>query len=1324
MKKRTITKNPGTRNGPPPRPSGAVFIASILLLPLLALPQSPALAQGGPTISYFSPTGGPAGTLVTVVGEHLANNLAYDLRVTINGVESPISSLTDQTVTFVVADGTTTGPIDLTTSAGAASTAGPFVVSPLTVVVEPARISLFPDSSRSIHASVLGDPLLDVTWSVNGVPGGNAEFGTVTQANPSTYTAPAIVPAEDLLIRAASAANPDVFASVRVSVVDPAGGIPDMVIARADPADFTQHPDIGLEVSRTRVLLSLAGGASAGSLQSVLSQYGGEIVGGIPEFDALVITISDTGDLTTVSQAVDALAALPSVESAEHDVLMQAQSVPRRPDALDLVYVRGSVGDFYSTLPGGVPMGFGYTHHDSDTLWKWDWNPDGANWGYEYCNFPQAWNWYRYVNKIHENSPFPGRLVSVGVVDLNPIKQTHQDLAGIVTRLTGPKIQSGSHGTHVAGTIGANWTDGVGFSGASPFVRIFDSPVVAAGDLFEACRQLARNSSGIRVINMSLGYGWFDTQFGEYDAANNTMAGSTWKWALDADNNLGLWDLIGLPAYNPRQSQLVQNHGETARKIADWFANPASGHNAIFVISAGNDRTDIPALLASTATTTPAGVLQDYTAAHPTDPVGAQARRDEWLTPGPSAEYNNCFAYAAYNGAGNILVVEALDTNSSRDNIDRASFSNIARPAPRHPGWNLGFSAPGVKILHTSVVDVDGHFPAGATLSTYQLKSGTSMAAPHVTGLIAYLCAVDPDLSIGDIITVLQNSSRPFGAPGVGVVGAPVVDAFEAVMQIDELNAGDPAKRKWIKKALLNIDDGTVDGNDRLVEGDAHGSTDAGGFTPDFMTIDMSDFRRFRDADLQVNGRDHFNGPVDSPKKDLNGDGFVETPAEENVYPRVDFDGDGWLTDDDLAVMADVELWDDDVVDDAGLTDEELLNRLAELRLSADIKLDADDLFANAEYDIDNIRITARVRQDNAWIYEARVTLTDEDIDGPEGDERRVITLPASLGTVVRSIYIDGKAYNGNEERFYVSTHELIEGISPLTGEDKHFRLRKGAPVFTVDSVAAEYNESACLNLAVEFDDGTSTAIETHPDPGGGGDAYTPFTVTFDYSPDLGSIQETGECFLLTTSSHPDEYSIQAQVRTETGTLINPFDSPFAETKAFVRTAVIREPAGLALDSRGNMYVSDSEEGDITFIPPQEEGLAFIQGLDSPGDVEVDARGRSVIIAEANGKVSRYYFGLSGRVTNPAGHLLVFARVYVDTPAGTIPGDAHDEPYSRIETKEDGRFHVLGLLAPEMGFDPVEVVVTIEYEEKSQAFPITLEPVGQTVMDFVFDPPE
>jgi hypothetical protein len=68
----------------------------------------------------------------------------------------------------------------------------------------------------------------------------------------------------------------------------------------------------------------------------------------------------------------------------------------------------------------------------------------------------------------------------------------------------------------------------------------------------------------------------------------------------------------------------------------------------------------------------------------------------------------------------------------------------------------------------------------------------------------------------------------------------------------------------------------------------------------------MKDFRRWRDALLQVEGRAsaHLDGSPRHPKKDLNAnDRWPADGDDENVFPRVDFNGDGRVSRDGVGVL-------------------------------------------------------------------------------------------------------------------------------------------------------------------------------------------------------------------------------------------------------------------------------------------------------------------------------------------------------------------------------------------------------------------------------------
>jgi hypothetical protein len=130
------------------------------------------------------------------------------------------------------------------------------------------------------------------------------------------------------------------------------------------------------------------------------------------------------------------------------------------------------------------------------------------------------------------------------------------------------------------------------------------------------------------------------------------------------------------------------------------------------------------------------------------------------------------------------------------------------------------------------------------------------------------------------------------------------MDAWAAVMEIDRVQGGDR-----VLKMMLDIDDGTVDGNQRVDYDDApdfgdyededvdeDGGLGDGG--PGFGKVDMSDFRVWRDWYLQIrkSGEEKLDGSDDHPKRDVNDNGVIADADGEAVYPRGDFNGDGILS--------------------------------------------------------------------------------------------------------------------------------------------------------------------------------------------------------------------------------------------------------------------------------------------------------------------------------------------------------------------------------------------------------------------------------------------
>jgi subtilisin family serine protease len=96
-------------------------------------------------------------------------------------------------------------------------------------------------------------------------------------------------------------------------------------------------------------------------------------------------------------------------------------------------------------------------------------------------------------------------------------------------------------------------------------------------------------------------------------------------------------------------------------------------------------------------------------------------------------------SYPVALASGNIVGVAATEPQNGRN---LGSFSNFGRNT-------IGLAAPGVDVL------------SSANDGGYELKSGTSMAAPHAAGVAALMAAMRPDMSASELrAQLLQNAGR------------------------------------------------------------------------------------------------------------------------------------------------------------------------------------------------------------------------------------------------------------------------------------------------------------------------------------------------------------------------------------------------------------------------------------------------------------------------------------------------------------------------------------------------------------------------------------
>lgn len=108
--------------------------------------------------------------------------------------------------------------------------------------------------------------------------------------------------------------------------------------------------------------------------------------------------------------------------------------------------------------------------------------------------------------------------------------------------------------------------------------------------------------------------------------------------------------------------------------------------------------------------------------------------------------------------------IETIAVAAINDDDAVANFSSRGR--------EIAVSAPGVDVLST--------WPG----RRYRKSSGTSMAAPHVTGAVALMLEADPALTPSEIKSILQSTSVPVAGAGSDEQGAGVIDVAAALARV------------------------------------------------------------------------------------------------------------------------------------------------------------------------------------------------------------------------------------------------------------------------------------------------------------------------------------------------------------------------------------------------------------------------------------------------------------------------------------------------------------------------------------------------------------
>ena len=353
-----------------------------------------------------------------------------------------------------------------------------------------------------------------------------------------------------------------------------------------------------------------------------------------------------------------------------------------------------------------------------------DWNvkvPAGKNWGMEAIDAPGAWG---YLEKLNQ--------VKVGLIDGIPNVE-HEDLSfadaalfiideetGITDRmpLVNDGIGSADHGTHVAGTINANWDNNTGVSGvmggkgelyySAVCYKIDDEYIQKYATAYSYLLSLkSLINEDVQVINISQN--------------TNRLLG----FAASHGNKNAI-------DYLSRQAELTEKG--LLRIIEDRKA--AGRSDFVICVAAGNSNN----IYYCRDEESPYGYREENT----WDYLLRIFSLRKGEVGGSLALYNNFLNLMEEDEVKNRLIVvgavgiDSDDSSPENTRYSYADFSNI--------GSRVDIVAPGVNIYSCAF---DG----------YDYGSGTSMATPHVSGTAGLAFACNPQLSGPEVKEILIASS-------------------------------------------------------------------------------------------------------------------------------------------------------------------------------------------------------------------------------------------------------------------------------------------------------------------------------------------------------------------------------------------------------------------------------------------------------------------------------------------------------------------------------------------------------------------------------------
>ncbi|WP_160117562.1 S8 family serine peptidase, partial [Filibacter tadaridae] len=384
-----------------------------------------------------------------------------------------------------------------------------------------------------------------------------------------------------------------------------------------------------------------------------------------------------------------------------------------------------------------------------------------------------------------------------------------------------------SHGTHVAGTIAAIGANEYGIKGIAPKVDLYAYRVLGAYGSGATSGIIAAIDAAVEedidVINLSLGGGSNTETDGGSFAINNAMMAGTISVIATGNSgpNRGTMGTpstarLGIAVGNTTNPETMHN-GKASITVGDYtlskqlnlmgttfgekLATQLDGEFEVVAVPGNGAATDyndidvkgkvalisrgeiafVDKIAAAKENGAIAAIIHNFAG-------GTNAPAESGTFLGDSFEFiptfdmsvtdGDAIRAALQKGAGTITFGEFASSATTGDEVNDSSSRG-----PSTPNFDIkpDVSAPGTNIMST-IPQYGADFPDAIYDQSYDRKTGTSMATPHIAAIAALVKQANPTWNAFDVKVALSNTAKILDTTKYDVMsqGAGRVDAHAA----------------------------------------------------------------------------------------------------------------------------------------------------------------------------------------------------------------------------------------------------------------------------------------------------------------------------------------------------------------------------------------------------------------------------------------------------------------------------------------------------------------------------------------------------------------